>query len=270
MGTTIAPQAQGACRIDVSRPPPQAAEAELFTRDRAGDPAAREEVVRRFLPLARSLARRYRRGGEPLDDLEQVASFALVKAVGRFDPARGVAFASFAIPTIVGELKRHLRNTSWAAYVPQRMRDRVLDVDRVTESLRRELGRSPTVGEVAREAGIEAEELAEVLRAATAFDAMSLDSDAGSEGGTGPAIADSLGSEEERYELVEYAVTIAPALRALPARQRAILSLRFEEDLTQAEIASRLGISQMHVSRLLRQALGRLREAARLRHAGRL
>jgi len=269
MGTTIAPEAQRAGRVQLARRPPRAAEAELFTRHRAGDPAAREELVRRFLPLARSLARRYRRGGEPLDDLEQVASVALVKAVGRFDPARGVAFASFAVPTIVGELKRYLRDTSWAAYVPQRMRDRVLDVDRVTESLRRELGRSPTVGEVARETGIEPEELAEALRAGTAFDALSLDAEAPSEGGGGgAAVADTLGSEEERYELVEYAVTITPALRALPARQRAILRLRFEDDLTQSEIAARLGISQMHVSRLLRQALGRLREAARLRHTG--
>ena len=269
MGTTFATVAQRGSRVETPRRPPQAAESELFTRERAGDPAAREELVRRFLPLARSLARRVRRGGEPLDDLEQVASVALVKAVTRFDPGRGVAFASFAVPTIVGELKRHLRDTSWAAYVPQRMRDRVLDVDRVTESLRLELGRSPTAGEVARETGIEAEDLAETLRASTAFDAVSLDSDAASQdGGSGAAIVDTLGSEEERYDLVEYAVTITPTLRALPARQRAILRLRFEEDLTQAEIAARMGISQMHVSRLLRQALERLREAARLRHPG--
>lgn len=265
--TTLAPGAQRGSGVEFVRRPPQAAETELFTRDRAGDPAAREELVRRFLPLARSLARRFRRGPEPLDDLEQVASFALVKAVGRFDPSRGVAFASFAVPTIVGELKRHLRDTSWAAYVPQRMRDRVLDVDRVTESLRLELGRSPTVGEVARETGIEPEQLTEALRAATAFDAVSLEADGATEG-SGAALADTLGSEEERYDLVEYAVTITPALRALPARQRAILRLRFEDDLTQSEIAARLGISQMHVSRLLRQALGRLREAARLRHTG--
>lgn len=270
MGTTFAPHAQRrSSRVAVTCRPPGTAEAELFTRDRAGDPAAREALVHRFLPLARSLARRYGRGAEPLDDLEQVASLALVKALGRFDPARGVAFSSFAVPTIVGELKRHLRDTSWAAYVPQRMRARVLDVDRVTESLRRDLGRSPTVGEVARETGIEAEELTEALRAATAFDTVSLDSEAASEGGgVGAAIVDTLGSEEERYDLVEYAVTITPALRALPVRQRAILRLRFEEDLTQTEIAARLGISQMHVSRLLRQALGRLREAARLRHTG--
>ena len=269
MGTTFAPHAQRAGRVEVGRRLPAPVEAELFTRDRAGDPAAREELVRRFLPLARSLARRYRRGPDSLDDLEQVASLALVKAVDRFDPARGIAFSSFAVPTIAGELKRHLRDTSWAAYVPQRMRARVLDVDRATESLRRELGRSPTVGEVARETGIEAEELTEALRAATAFDAVSLDSEAASDdGGGGTAIAATLGSEEERYDLVEYAVTITPALRALPVRQRVILRLRFEEDLTQAEIAARLGISQMHVSRLLRQALGRLRETARLWHTG--
>jgi RNA polymerase sigma-B factor len=215
--------------------------------------------------MACSLARRYRRGGEPLDDLVQVASIALVKAIARFDPERGVPFPSYAVPTIVGELKRHLRDTRWAAYVPQRMRDRVLEVDRAAESLRHALGRSPTVLEVAREVGIEGAEVAEALRAATAYDAVSLDSPA-FRAGAGPSFADSLGFEDERYELVEYAATIEAALRALPARQRAILRLRFQNDMTQSEIAERLGMSQMHVSRLLRQALERLREVARARH----
>jgi RNA polymerase sigma-B factor len=242
-------------------------ESELFLRSRAQDATAREELVERFLPLARSLARRYRRGGETLDDLEQVASVALVKAIARFDSGRGVPFASYAVPTIVGELKRHLRDTRWAAYVPQRMRERVLEVDRAAESLRRSLTRSPTVQEVADTLGIESGEVAEAMRAATAYDAVSLDSPAFASGPEpGPSFADSLGRAEERYELVEYTATIEAALRALPARQRAILGLRFNEDLTQAEIAERLGMSQMHVSRLLRQSLERLREVARARH----
>ena len=244
-----------------------ATETELFARSRSGDSFAREQLVRRFLPLARSLARRYRRGGEPLDDLVQVASVALVKALARFDDERGVPFASYAVPTIVGELKRHLRDTRWAAYVPQRMRERVLEVNSAEESLRRALGRSPTVHEVAREVRIDAAEVTDALSAATAYDAVSLDSPAHGHGAEpGPSLADSLGFEEERYELVEYGVTIGVALRALPARQRAILRLRFHEDMTQAEIAERLGMSQMHVSRLLRQALDRLREVARARH----
>ncbi|MGH2979103.1 MAG: SigB/SigF/SigG family RNA polymerase sigma factor, partial [Solirubrobacterales bacterium] len=244
-----------------------ATETELFARSRSGDPDAHEQLVCRFLPMARSLARRYRRAGEPLDDLVQVASVALLKALARFDHERNVAFPSYAVPTIVGELKRHLRDTRWAAYVPQRMRERVLEVNRATESLRPALGRSPTVQEVAREVRIEAAEVADALGAATAHDAVSLDSPAyGAGAEAGPSLADSLGFEEERYELIDYAVTIETALRALPPRQRAILRLRFREDMTQAEIARALGMSQMHVSRLLRQALDRLREVARVRH----
>lgn len=243
-----------------------ATEQQLFDRARRGDAVAREQLVMRFLPMARSIARRYGRGAEPLDDLTQVASVALVKALSRFDHERGVAFPTYAVPTIVGELKRHLRDTRWAAYVPQRMRDRVLQVDRAAEGLRHALGRSPTVEELAREIQLEAAEVADALRAATAFDALSLDSPSFASGPEpGEAIMDSLGSEEERYDLVEYGATIEAALRALPARQRAILRLRFHEDMTQTEIAQRLGISQMHVSRLLRQALGRLREVARAR-----
>jgi RNA polymerase sigma-B factor len=190
-----------------------------------------------------------------------------VKALARFDHERGVAFPSYAVPTIVGELKRHLRDTRWAAYVPQRMRERVLEVDRAAESLRRALGRSPTVRELAREVRIETAEVVEALGAATAYDAVSLDSPAyGGGEEPGPSFADSLGFEEQRYDVVEYAVTIETALRALPPRQRAILLLRFHEDMTQAEIAQALGMSQMHVSRLLRQALDRLREVARVRH----
>jgi RNA polymerase sigma-B factor len=246
----------------------EATDGALLARAREGDAAAHEQLVRRYLPMARKLAARYRRSSEPLDDLFQVASLALVKALQRFEPERGVAFSSYAVPTILGELKRHLRDTRWAAHVPQRMRERVLEVDKSAESLRRTLGRSPTVRELAREARLSEDEVADALRAATAYDAVSLDAPAaGPETEEGLAHLDSLGAEEGRYDLVEYTVTIGPALRALPRRQRAILRLRFCEDLTQSEIAARLGMSQMHVSRLLRQALARLHEAARARHA---
>jgi RNA polymerase sigma-B factor len=246
-----------------------ASDAELFAAARDGDPDAREELVCRFLPMARRLAWRYRRGAESPDDLVQVASLALVKAIERFDSGRGIPFSGYAVPTIVGELKRHLRDTRWSVYVPQRMRERVLEVDRAAESLRCSLGRAPTVEEVAHEARIEAAQVADALEAATAYECVSLDSPAyGSQADdAGATFLDSLGSHEERYDMVEYVVTIEPAVRALPARQRVILWLRFHEDMTQAEIATRLDMSQMHVSRLLRQALARLREVARVRHA---
>jgi len=241
-------------------------EPELFARSRAGDRSARNELVSRFLPMARGLAMRYRRGLEPVDDLVQVANMALVKAVGRFDHRRGASFASYAVPTIVGELKRYLRDTSWAAYVPQRMRERALEVDRATERLRHLLARSPTTDEVAAEVGATVSEVLEAAEAGTAYNALSLDSPPRGLD-EAPTRVESLGAEEDRYELVEYGVTIAPVIRALPPRQRTILHLRFAEDMTQAEIAHALGISQMHVSRLLRQALGRLRAVAKVRHA---
>ena len=237
---------------------------DLFERCAAGDAAAREALVARFMPMAHGLALRYRRRGEPAEDLVQVACVGLVKAVERFDHRRGARFASYAVPTIDGELKRYLRDTSWAAHVPQRMRERVIEVERAAERLQRALGRSPTAGEVASDLGLEPTDVLEAGEAATAFHAVSLDAPAPGADGTAPR-GESLGAREERYELVEYAVTLAPAIRALPARQREILRLRFEEDLTQSEIAARLGISQMHVSRLLRQALARLRAVARAR-----
>jgi RNA polymerase sigma-B factor len=233
----------------------------------AGDAIARDELVSRFLPLARRLAVRYRRPGEPLEDLMQVASLGLLKAIDRFDEARGVPFASYAAPTIDGELKRYLRDTTWAAHVPQRMRERALEVTRATEHLRRTLGRSPTTDEVARDLDVTVTDVLDAAEAATAYDALSLDSPGHPHADDAPVWGDLLGAEERRYDLIEYEVTLGPAMRALPARQRAILRLRFAEDMTQAEIAEALGISQMHVSRLLRQALAKLRAVARARHA---
>jgi RNA polymerase sigma-B factor len=226
-----------------------------------GDEVAREMLVARFMPLAERLARRYAWGREPVEDLVQVAFVGLVKAVDRFDHNRGTAFSTFAVPTILGELKRHLRDTTWSVHVSQRMRQRVLEVTKATDELRGRLGRSPTAEEIAEKIGVSVVCVAEAAEAATAYDAASLDQP---EGRTEDA---SLGAEDERFELVEYGAILAPALGALPKRERLILRMRFDRDMTQGEIAKSLGMSQMHVSRLLRRSLGRLREVASARTA---
>ena len=232
-----------------------------------GDASAREELVERFLPLARQLARRYQRQNEPLDDLMQVASMGLVKAIDRFDPARGTAFSTYAVPTILGELKRYFRDSGWAVHVPRGMQERVMKLDQASQELHRKLGRSPSAGELAAELGLTSEEVLEAMEAASAYDAISLEEQRGSDqrDSQEPTYADALGADEERYELVEYGATIAPTMKALSERERLILHLRFVEDLTQSEIADRIGVSQMHVSRLIRRALARLRAVARER-----
>jgi RNA polymerase sigma-B factor len=232
-----------------------------------GDASAREELVERFLPLARQLARRYQRQNEPLDDLMQVASMGLVKAIDRFDPKRGTAFSTYAVPTILGELKRYFRDSGWAVHVPRGMQERVMKLDQASQELHRKLGRSPSASELADELNLTSEEVLEAMEAASAYDAISLEEQRGSDSRDSqePTYADSLGSEEERYELVEYGATIAPTMKALSERERLILHLRFVEDLTQSEIADRIGVSQMHVSRLIRRALARLRAVARER-----
>jgi RNA polymerase sigma-B factor len=227
-----------------------------------GDMAARDELVGRFLPLARQLARRYQRGSEPLDDLIQVASIGLVKAVDRFDPSRGTAFSSYAVPTILGELKRYFRDAGWAVHVPRGMQERVMTVNQAVGRLARELGRSPTPAEVADDLGEDVEVILEALEASIAYDSVSLDMPRTSEDNDGDTYADTVGEVDERYELVEYTTAIAPTVRALPARDRLVLKLRFEHDLTQLEIAERIGVSQMHVSRLIRRALKRLQTVA--------
>jgi RNA polymerase sigma-B factor len=229
---------------------------------RRGDVAARDELVARFLPLARQLARRYQRGNEPLDDLVQVASIGLVKAVDRFDPDRGTAFSSYAVPTILGELKRYFRDSGWAVHVPRGMQERVMTVNQAVSKLSRELGRSPTAAEISLETGMENEVVLEALEAAIAYDAVSLDTPRTSEEEDGDTYADTVGVVDERFELVEYKSAIGPTMQALPTRDRLVLKLRFEEDLTQLEIAERIGVSQMHVSRLIRRALKRLRTVA--------
>jgi RNA polymerase sigma-B factor len=231
-----------------------------------GDMRARDELCQRFMPLVRQLARRYQRGNEPLEDLVQVASLGLIKAIDRYDTDRGTAFSSYAVPTILGELKRYFRDSGWAVHVPRGMQERVMTVNQAIAKLSRETGRSPTAAEVAEEIGGSPEEVLEAMEAAIAYDAVSLDTPRTSDEDEGDTYADTMGMIDERFELVEYTSAIGPTMRALPARDRLVLKLRFEEDLTQLEIAERIGVSQMHVSRLIRRALERLRTVAE--HAG--
>jgi len=236
---------------------------ELFARMQAGDARARDALIERFLPLARQLARRYQRAAEPLDDLVQVASIGLVKAVDRFDAARGVAFSSYAVPTILGELKRYFRDSGWAVHVPRGMQERAMQVDRAIKELAGRLGRSPSVDEVAEHTHTSVEEVLSAMEAGQAYEAVSLDSERGNPAEPGAeTVADGIGAPDERFELVEYGASIAPAVEALSDRDRLILHLRFVEDMTQSQIADRIGVSQMQISRLIRRSLARLRAAA--------
>jgi RNA polymerase sigma-B factor len=227
-----------------------------------GDRAARETLVTRFLPLARQLARRYHGANESYEDLVQVANIGLVKAIDRFDPDRGVAFSSYAVPTILGEIKRYFRDSSWAVHVPRGVQERVMRVDRATKQLAGQLGRPPSLKEIAASIGSKPEEVLEAMEASHAYDAVSLDASRGGSDSDGDTYADTLGAEDDRFDLVEYNAVIAAALQALPPRDRIVLHLRFSEDLTQSEIASRVGVSQMQVSRVIRRALNRLRSVA--------
>jgi len=238
---------------------------QLFARYRThGDLAARDELVERFLPLASSLAQRYHRGMEPLDDLVQVASVGLLKAIDRFDPERRTAFSSFAVPTIAGELKRHFRDKGWALRVPRELQELAQRVNRTTDQLLNELGRAPTVGEIADALEITPEQVLEAREAATAYRAESLDHAVGSDPDSTPVV-DTLGADEPGYVQAEHAATLDAMMGVLSDREREILRLRFAEDLTQSEIGERVGLSQMHISRILRGAVTRLREAARER-----
>jgi RNA polymerase sigma-B factor len=229
---------------------------ERYQRD--GDPAAREALVERFLPLARQLARRYQRAGEPLDDLIQVASLGLLKAIERFDPGRETAFSSFAVPTILGELKRHFRDKGWSVRVPRDLQELAVKVDRTSEEMGRELGRAPTTAELAERLDASPEQVLEAREAAGAYRAISLDRPRSEEEDEGELV-DAFGSEDRGFAIAEDAATVERLMRVLSDREREVLRLRFEEDLTQSEIGDRVGVSQMHVSRLIRQSLARLR-----------
>ena len=238
------------------------AERDLFRRYQlGGDEAAREALVERFLPLARALARRYRRSSEALEDLEQVASLGLVKAIDRFDLSRETAFSSYLVPTVLGELKRHFRDCGWAAHVPRRMQERVMRITSTADKLASQRGRSPSIAEIAAEIEHSPEEVLEAMEASHAFHARPLDAPHTEQESEDPGHRAELGRREVGYELVELGVAMKPAIRGLPRREREILRLRFVDDLTQSQIAERIGISQMHVSRLLRASVERLRVA---------
>jgi RNA polymerase sigma-B factor len=259
------PGAHAGRRHTTRRPGPREAAASrreqlLFVRyQRDGDLAARSELVERFLPLAYKLAARYRGRSEPYEDLVQVASVGLVKAIDRFQPDRGSDFVSYAAPTILGELKRYFRDSGWALHLPRSMQERVMALDRAVERLSADLGSSPTPAQVAVEMGLSVEDVLEAMVAAAGYGTVSLEAPTRSSDGDGAAINDALGASDEGFELAEHRTALDRALRALDGRERSIVHLRFAEDLTQAEIAQRLGISQMHVSRLIRRSLERLR-----------
>ncbi|MFF0106751.1 RNA polymerase sigma factor SigF [Streptomyces hirsutus] len=218
----------------------------------------RNRLVRMHLPLVEHLARRFRNRGEPLDDLTQVATIGLIKSVDRFDPDRGVEFSTYATPTVVGEIKRHFRDKGWAVRVPRRLQELRLALTTATAELSQQHGRSPTVHELAEKLAISEEEVLEGLESANAYSTLSLDvPDTDDES---PAVADTLGAEDEALEGVEYRESLKPLLEDLPPREKRILLLRFFGNMTQSQIAQEVGISQMHVSRLLARTLAQLRE----------
>jgi RNA polymerase sigma-B factor len=226
------------------------------------DEKQRAELIEAHLGLAEYLARRFANRGEPLDDLVQVASMGLVKAVDRFEPERGLEFSTYATHTIVGELKRHFRDKGWAVRVPRRMQELHLRLSGLVSGLSQDLGRAPTVAEIAQAAGVSEEEVLEALEAGNAYRFASIDAPAPGNTDDGGTLAATLGSEDESMVDVEHRVALSPLIAKLPERQQRILHYRFVEGLTQSEIAGRLGISQMHVSRLLARSLAELRRAA--------
>jgi len=238
---------------------------ELFVRcHRDGDAQARDLLVARFLPLARQLARRYQRAGEPLDDLLQVASLGLVKAIDRFDPEREIAFSSYAVPTILGEIKRYFRDRTWAVRVPRDLQELTLRVDRAVGELSDGLRRSPSVKEIAAAVGTDEEQVLEALQAAGAYRAVSFDAPRAGGGGNDDVatIADSVGIDEDGFDRAEERATLQSLMSTVTPREREVLRMRFEQDMTQAEIGAVIGVSQMQVSRIIRQAIARLRTAA--------
>jgi RNA polymerase sigma-B factor len=219
----------------------------------------RDELVEMHLPLVEYLARRFRNRGEPLDDLVQVATIGLIKSVDRFDLERGVEFSTYATPTIVGEIKRHFRDKGWAIRVPRRLQELKLSLAKATSDLSQKNGRAPTVAELAGYLNLSEEEVLEGLESANAYSAVSLDApDSGDD--DSHAVADTLGSTDESLEGVEYRESLKPLLERLPPREKRILLLRFFGNMTQSQIAAELGISQMHVSRLLARTLAQLRQ----------
>ncbi|WP_067508281.1 RNA polymerase sigma factor SigF [Actinoplanes sp. TFC3] len=219
--------------------------------------SARERAIEAWLPMARHLARRYANRGEPLDDLVQVAVVGLIKAVDRYEPERGVEFAAFAIPTVVGEIKRHFRDRTWSVRAPRRLQELRQAITGATNTLTHDLGHSPTVADVASYLGVTEEDVIEGLEGARAYRATSLSTPVGP-GETGE-LGDMLGGDDEGFALVEARLALGPALATLSERERSILMLRFFGNLTQTQIADQVGVSQMHVSRLISKSLEKLR-----------
>jgi RNA polymerase sigma-B factor len=226
----------------------------------AGHPsraALRDRAIEAWLPLARHLANRYAGRGEPTDDLVQTATIGLIKAVDRFDADRGVDFAGYAIPTIIGEIKRHFRDRTWSIRVPRRLQELRLAITEANNTLTHTLGRSPTVADIAVHLGVTEEDVLEGLEGARAYNATSLSTPISADGNT--ELGDTLGGEDSEFEIAETRVALGPALASLDEREQKILTLRFYGNLTQQQIAEQIGISQMHVSRLLTKALTKLR-----------
>jgi RNA polymerase sigma-B factor len=223
-----------------------------------GDENAKEEIVRRYQPLVEYLARRFAGRGEPLEDLVQVANIGLLGAIERFDPAREVRFSTYAAATMIGELKRHFRDKGWTIRVPRRLQELGLRINRSLSAISQELGRSPTITEIAERLEVSEEEVVEAMEAAQAYSTVSLDTPINEEGTTA---IDLLGGHDDSVELLEGWASLAPVIRDLPARERRVLYLRFFSGLTQSEIAEEIGVSQMHVSRILSQTLKLLRES---------
>ena len=230
----------------------------LAQRQKLGEPGARNELIERYMPLARSLALRYRRASEPLDDLIQVASIGLVKAVDRWDPDRGLAFSSYAVPTILGELRCYFRDSTWDVRPARDVQELCLAVEEARDELWLELGRSTTVRDLADRVGRAPEEGLEALQASDGRSLRSLDAPVHEEEGGSASAGDLIGSADPEYERVEAGATLEQLTSILDDRAREILRLRFEEDMLQSEIAARVGCSQMHVSRILRSSLERL------------
>lgn len=236
---------------------------DLFLRwQRDRDRRARDELVERFLPLARKLARRYSGAREPFDDLLQVASLGLVKAIDRYDTSRGTAFSSFAVPTILGELKRYFRDLGWAVHVPRGAQERAVKVEETRQQLAARHNRVPTVAELAEYLELGIEDVLEALETSRAHHAASLDAPYDDGDGESGTMVESFGQEDPNLRLADERVTVVAAARRLPQREREVLALRFVHDLTQTQIAERVGVSQMQVSRILRRALAQLAEVA--------
>jgi RNA polymerase sigma-B factor len=225
-----------------------------------GDLAARDQLIEQYMSLVRSLARRYAYRGEQLDDLVQIGAIGLIKAIDRFDIDRGVELTTYATPNIIGEIKRHFRDKGWSVRVPRGLQELAVQLNRLIEQLTVQLGRSPTIAEIAREAGVEEEQVLEAIESARAYSSVSLSS-----GGIGDEEGEldpleTIGTEEHQYAVSEDRAVLEPGFRVLDERERRIVHLRFFEGLTQSQIAAQIGISQMHVSRLIRRALEKIRE----------